>query len=246
MSIARHLDKKNLHHAYLILGRKEEIIPEVVNFLNHLKINPKDNPDFYQIIQDTFKIEDARNLKKESIERGITQNKKIFIICVNSFLIDAQNTLLKMFEEPIENTIFFLIVPNVSIILPTLLSRFYVISAKSSFAGGEQNKQAEEFLKMTLNERLSFIKEVLIPVGDDDEEDSEVLPQESNRSRAIKFLNALEITLQQKLILKSKEDILSTQTSYFDQIFVARTYLQQPGSSTKSLLEGIALVIPKL
>ena len=37
--ILEHLDKNNLHHAYLIEGQREEIIPEILNFLKTLNIN---------------------------------------------------------------------------------------------------------------------------------------------------------------------------------------------------------------
>ena len=143
--IKDHLDKNNLHHAYLIEGEKEEIIPDILEFLKNIGVETKSNPDFNQIVLDSFKIEDARNLKSQSMERGISGNKKVFIIAVNNFLLDAQNTLLKMFEEPIENTHFFLIVPDTAIILPTILSRLYLIKSKK---GSENNlKEAEELFK---------------------------------------------------------------------------------------------------
>jgi DNA polymerase III delta prime subunit len=129
--IQKHFDKNNLHHAYLIEGEKEEIISELFEFIESIGINTKNNPDFIHISQDSFKIDDAKNLKSQSNEKAISYNlsngqmgKKVFVISINSFLSDAQNTLLKMFEEPIENTMFFLIIPDTAIMLPTLLSRF--------------------------------------------------------------------------------------------------------------------------
>ena len=68
--------------------------------------------------------------KSFSLCRSMSAGKKIFIICVNNFSLDAQNVLLKMFEEPIENTHFFLIVPDTNALLKTFVSRFYLISEK--------------------------------------------------------------------------------------------------------------------
>jgi DNA polymerase-3 subunit delta' len=248
--INKHLDKNNLHHAYLIEGKKEEILPEVLKFIKSIGIKTTDNQDFNQITLDSLKREDAKNLKSQSVEKGISGKQKVFIISVNNFLIEAQNTLLKMFEEPIENTIFFLIVPDASIILPTLLSRFYVILARQGLAG-ELKKEAEEFVKMSLPDRILFVKEMVAKPEDEEENDSENISMDSNRSKAIKFLNALETILHKRLFtdrgltsIQIESKPLS-ETNYFEQIFKARVYLSQPGSSTKSLMESVALVVPQ-
>ena len=250
MNLFDNLDKNNLHHAYLIEGKKEELIPEVLLFMKEIGVEIHNNQDFIQITQDSFKRDDAKNLKSRSIEKGLSENKKVFVISVNNFLIDAQNTLLKMFEEPIENTIFFLIVPDVSILLPTVLSRFYLIktekfSAEGGSASGRKNelKEAEEFLKMSLNSRINFIKDLVKKPDEEDESDLSDVVIDSTRSKTIKFLNALEKILHQRLLSKNN---LDHEVDYFYQILKVREYLSQPGSSAKSLMESVALVIPKL
>jgi DNA polymerase III delta prime subunit len=242
MHILESLDKNNLHHAYLIEGKKEKILPEIFKFVKDIGVEIHGNPDFMEITLDSFKIEDARNLKSQSVEKGLSDQKKIFIISINNFLIEAQNTLLKMFEEPIENTIFFIVLPDASIILPTLLSRFYLI--KSEANSGNDLKEAEKFIQMSLPDRIFFIKE-LITEAKEEEDDLENVSLDSIRSKAIKFLNVLELVLHQKFLSKGIFDI-GTKTNFFDQIFKAREYLRQPGSSTKSLMESVALVVPKL
>lgn len=239
--------KDNLHHAYLIEGKKEEITPELFIFLESIGVKTSGNLDFNHLIMDSMKAKDARNIKSQSLERPISDSKKVFVISVNSFLIDAQNTLLKMFEEPIDNTIFFVIVPDTAIILPTLLSRFNVIKPKDESNTGL--RQAEEFLKMSLGDRIAFIKEVIVlsKDKDEDEEDLEIpiqIESDSNRSRAIKFLNTLELILHKKFI--SQDFDANNNVDFFYQILKAREYLSEPGSSAKSLMEGVALVVPKL
>ncbi|MDP1729262.1 MAG: hypothetical protein Q8L27_03610 [archaeon] len=261
--INKHLDKDNLHHAYLIEGEKEEITPDLLEFLKEIGVEIKCNQDFNHIVLDSFKVEDARNLKSQSVEKAISANKKVFVISINNFLIEAQNTLLKMFEEPIENTIFFLIIPDASILLPTLLSRFYLIKTINDLK--DETKQAEEFLTMSLNNRIDFVKE-LVKKTDEEAKSNEVgspdvstgafredVIQDSTRSKAIKFLNALEKVLHQKLFIDRALDsqieskaLSLSEIDYFYQILKAREYLSQPGSSTKSLMESVALVIPRL
>ena len=232
MKILDNLDKDNLHHAYLIEGAHEEIVPEILKFIESLGIKTSGNPDFCHMSFDSFKIEDARNLKSVEYEKGFGVGKKIFLISVNNIFLDAQNTLLKIFEEPIESTHFFVITPNTDTFLKTLVSRFYLIKTKPELAG--ELKQAEEFLKMSVRNRIEFIKELL----NEPEEDDEVVSINSSRPKALKFLNALEVILH-KRFLKNSSD-----AEPFNHIFKVREFLNQPGSSAKSLMESVALTVP--
>ena len=242
--ITDHLDKNNLHHAYLIEGAREEVIPEILNFLNEINIETTGNPDFSNISFDSFKIEDARNIKINSSEKGFSGNvtkglaKKIYVISANSFLLEAQNTLLKMFEEPIENTHFFLIVPDVSVLLKTLVSRFYLIKFESNIEN--ELKKAEKFISMSIKERLDFIKDLLV-----NEEEENVINLNTAKSKSLKFLNALEVSLHKRFI-SNKDPSIKKSFDFFNQIFKAREFIIQPGSSLKSLMESIALTIPIL
>jgi hypothetical protein len=98
--ISQHFNKENLHHAYLIEGDREEVTPEITDFLESIGIKINNNPDFYHIKLDALKIDDARNLKSLTSEKSFVDGKKIFLLSVNSILLEAQNTLLKIFEEP--------------------------------------------------------------------------------------------------------------------------------------------------
>ncbi|MES2315425.1 MAG: hypothetical protein V4486_01680 [Patescibacteria group bacterium] len=223
MKISEQINKNNLHHAYLIEGTRDEVVPELIAFIQ--------NEEVVQINLDSFKIDDARNLKSYGAEKGYSDKKKVFIISANSFLLEAQNTLLKMFEEPIEDTHFFLIVPDVSALLKTFISRFYLIRTKE----GTPLREAEEFIKMPLQRRIDFIKELLTE-ADEDEENPAL---DSTRSKALKFLNAIESCLHKTL------QNFSSVTCYH-HIFKVREFLRMPGSSTKSLMESVAIMIPVL
>src|SRR3989344_4175882 len=200
MNLARHLNKNNLHHAYLIEGARDTIIPEIFSFCKNLNIKTSGNPDFCYITVDNFKIDEAFDLRAMSTDKSFSLGKKVFVICVNSFSLDAQNVLLKMFEEPIQNTHFFLIVPDANALLKTLVSRFYLIKPKAE-AGDEL--EAKKFLAMPLKNRIDFIKELLIEPEEKDEEGNEIIALDSTRSKALKFLNALEGALHRKFLKNS-------------------------------------------
>lgn len=239
MNLINHLDKNNLHHAYLIEGEKEEITLKIFEFLKNLGIETSGNPDFCHISVDSFKIEDARNLKSVEYEKGFSDGKKIFLISANNFLLEAQNTLLKIFEEPIENTHFFLIVPDKNVLLETLVSRFYLISTKQNLS--EEIKIAEKFIKMPLKNRIDFIKELLI---EEDDEDN-MIKTESTRAKALKFLNALEVVMSRTVFDKKlSRTVQNSLQVCFAHLFKVRKFLNQPGSSLKSLMESVALIVP--
>ncbi len=244
MKILSDLDINNLHHAYLIEGTEEIVLPEVLEFIENLGIKTTGNPDFFCVSTDFFKIADARNLKSMTLEKSFKEVKRFFVISTNSFLNDAQNTLLKIFEEPKENTHYFLILPDANILIPTLLSRFYLIKSKIDLES--ELKDAEKFVADSLRDRIEFIKNLLAEEKIDEEDEEEVTASKnSTRSKAIKFLNALELVLYNKYCRDTKLN-QDKKIDFFKQIFKVREYLRQPGSSMKSLMESVALVVPIL
>ena len=233
MNISDYLDKENLHHAYLIEGEAEDTTPAIFKFIESLGIKTIGNPDFCNMALDSLKIDDARKLKLMVGERGYTDDKKIFIISANSFLLEAQNALLKVFEEPIKDTHFFIIVPNTDSLIKTFVSRFYLI--KSEGENKDSMLVAEKFLKMNIRQKLDFIKELLVKTEDTDEESN----KNSARSKGLRFLDALELVIHKKIMSKDLKSV-----DFFDHILKVREFLRMPGSSVKTLLESVALVIP--
>jgi DNA polymerase-3 subunit delta' len=240
--ISEHLDKNNLHHAYLIEGVSDVVSLEIIEFLKSLGIDTIGNPDFVHIQLDSFKIEDARNLKSYANQKSFSSGKKVFIVSANSFLLEAQNSLLKMFEEPIRDTHFFLIVPDTNALLRTLVSRFYLISSQSMLEEKENRKEAEKFISMPFLDRIGFIKELIAAPDEEDEEGNEIVVLNSSRAKALKFLNELESILHSKILSRGTLDKI--EIDFFDHIFKVRELLRIPGSSTKSLMESVALIIP--
>ena len=243
MDLSFHLQKENLHHAYLIEGSKENILPAVVSHLETLGIQKESNPDFYELSYGSLKMADASYLRSFSDKKSITGSKKVFLISADSILAEAQNTLLKLFEEPILDTHFFIVIPDTNALLATFVSRFYTIK------GGENNKEefqkAKKFLTMNRTERISFIQELLSEAEVEDEEDVEEAGTVSVGTKSAKaqtFLNALEHELHEKFFVSGKAQ---QNLEFLDHLFKVRVYLRQPGSSAKTLLESLALSIPE-
>ena len=58
------------------------------------------------------------------------ENRKIIIIATKNFNIFSQNALLKIFEEPLKNIVFIIIVPTKSLLLPTIRSRLPILKKR--------------------------------------------------------------------------------------------------------------------
>lgn len=241
--LPEHLKNNILHHAYLLEGSAEENLPEVLRTLRDLGIRTSSNPDFCHITLDTFKIEDARNLKAHALEKSVTGGKRIFLVVANNFLLEAQNSLLKVLEEPIPDTHFFMIVPQVNALLKTFVSRFYVVSGRWAVdSTKEKFKDAERFLKMRFSDRLEFIKTLLKEDDEDSlQEKQEEFQKDSPRSKSINFVNSLESILYDQAMLTV---VAPNSGIDFEQFFKVREFLREPGSSAKSLMEALALSIP--
>lgn len=77
----------------------------------------------------TIGVEAARRLCDDAAKKPYNSSKKIYIIPDGeNMTAEAQNALLKTFEEPPEYVVIIIIVPSASLLLPTIVSRASVIS----------------------------------------------------------------------------------------------------------------------
>lgn len=219
---------KFLHHAYLVRGEREFALPVLTDFFEQeLDIKTRGNPDFVILEHDTFGIDDGRLLKSFESQKSAGGGKKIFVIASNFFTHEAQNALLKIFEDPKPDTHFFIISSNPETFLPTLKSRLCQISIES---GAEGNKDVisfvAKFLAMNPQERLEapFIKELI---------------EEKNKQKAVVFADSIT-----EIIYGRKE--LPARALLFEEILMCRGYLKDRSASLKLILEHLSLVLPQI
>ena len=222
------LNKDELHHAYLIEGAGVEILNELYNFLeSEVGFSTRGNPDFWYGEFDTFGIDNGRIIKEMQSRRPVEGERKIFIISANFFTTEAQNSLLKVFEEPTEGTHFFIITQNTGTLLPTLKSRMFELSQQTV----NKNKELsfiDTFLKSGKSERLAILKDII---------------DDKNKNSAISFLNNLEIAIHQSSNSISK---FEKSAFLFEEIIKCKKYLNGRSASVKIILEHIALVVPRI
>jgi hypothetical protein len=211
------------HHAFLLEGEISSTVSLLREFLDEeLSIITAGNPDFFQFIHETFGIDESRNLKEMQSRHSFTEGgKKIFIIGANSFTLEAQNSLLKVFEEPTEGTHFFVLTPSAQFFLPTLLSRVVCIFSE----GESSDKEIKEFLKMSYTERLAHAL---------------VLKEDSVKAK--QFIENMIQYFYQKTPAKKRtpetRKILELLTQY-------RTYAYGRAPALKNMIEHLSLIVPR-
>ena len=105
-------------------------------------------------IEDDFKIEHAKAVIAEAYISE--ENRKIIIIATKNFNIFSQNALLKIFEEPLRNIVFIIIVPTKSLLLPTIRSRLPILKKQEHHTVDEIDFS---FIKLDNAKIFAFLKE---------------------------------------------------------------------------------------
>lgn len=216
------INPNNLHHAYLIVGDRELAKKELFDFLEkELKIKTVGNPDFLYFDFNSLSIDEARELGRVQERKVFSDDnsaKKIFVIGTNVINIEAQNALLKVFEEPTERTHFFILASQ-NTFLPTFLSRLAVISFTD-----DQRQWNESFLEKSLPERLLFVGKLAGDISD----------EKMVKQDAIELINNLEDELLENGgVEKNAKQLKECQ--------FARNALFSRGAMVKMILENLVL-----
>ncbi len=213
------------HHAYVIAGSRDTLVPIFLEeFENKFGIAINGNPDFSLIHFESFGIDESRKIKEMQSMKSVGSSKRIFMISTSSITLQAQNAMLKMFEEPTENTHFFIILPSTSFLIDTLLSRVVVI--ENNFGDkGDKILEAKNFLKITHPERLKMIEKFLKVYKDNKE----------GKSVVNYFFGEIEVLLAKDM----KKNI-----NALEEVLQIKKYIFDTSSSLKILLETLALTLP--
>ncbi len=125
----------------------ESLIPMLPNHSTRIIRNEQSDKDEFLLAQATAVIKEAYIA---------TSDKKYIILCGTTFRKEAQNSLLKVLEEPPKNIIFIIVTTSKSALLPTILSRMPHKFLK------DKNKIDEfelDLKKIDLKETYDFLKQ---------------------------------------------------------------------------------------
>lgn len=162
-------------------------------------------------------VNEAKSLLTRSFTIATAESPQIFIILFEKITEQAQNTLLKVMEEPTLHTHFFLCIPREVTILPTLVSRCLVLKPRH-----REEIKASVFLDSNFEERLKIIDPLI---------------QKGNIEDIAIFLNQLEVELHKKT--KSAK-ITEKDIRFFMSLRRTREFLRLPSASIKQMLQHLA------
>jgi DNA polymerase III gamma/tau subunit len=249
-SIFEHYQRTGyLHHAHIIEGGAVESVPALLLAVQqYLGIVTGGNPNIMVVEHASFGVDEARSLKEAQIQSAFGGGIKVFIVSTQSFTREAQNALLKTFEEPTADTHFFIIVPQLNTILPTLKSRVIMVASKNPSSEDETKTIAQKFLDSSLAERFAIAKKITVaskgltrhdfagaaPNGLARHDFAKSKGEQVDREKIRRILDHIERILYVRKSAGSSNDI-------FREIFQAKTYLADRGSSPNMLLEHLAI-----
>lgn len=129
-----HLD---IHYSYPVIPAKAGEKPTSTDYIQEWRSFISQQPygkvyDWLQMIgadnkQGNITARECDEIAHTMSLKSFESNYKILILWMPEYLGNEGNKLLKLIEEPPENTIFILIAENESLILPTILSRTQLV-----------------------------------------------------------------------------------------------------------------------
>lgn len=218
------LNPQKLHHAYILEGEKDPIYEQLRAFCEEeLLFKIKANPDFWYSEHDRFLVDDARLLREMQLKKTKEGGRKIFILSFNFITREAQNSLLKVLEEPTSGTHIFLITPSAHVFLDTVRSRTITLSISSD----KKDIQAEDFIKASYKDRILIISKLV----------ENIKKEKASKADALNMVRSIRGIIH-KEFLKNPNKKTST---LLQEIGKIEDYLHDSGASTKILLEHLAI-----
>jgi DNA polymerase III delta prime subunit len=211
------------HHAYYIEGAQTQFEEYKA------ALTPS-----YARQYERFGVDEARELISLAGLKNYQAGEAVYFLGIAAITTEAQQALLKLFEEPQGGTVFILLVPH-GVLLPTVRSRMMEWEGKPEFGGqnslvdvpargttrGLFEQQIPAFLKGSQKDRSDFIAKLL---------------KEEDKEKVRDFINALEAELYKKVADPHARAALQ-------DIALVRDYLRDRSPSLKMLLEHLALSV---
>ena len=169
-------------------------------------------------------IGDIRTLQEKIFLKPFKGDKKAVILeAFYGATLDAQNSFLKILEEPPLTTIIIILVTSLDFILPTILSRCNLINL-------------ERLMKLSKDEMEVYAK-ILSELEKNNPSQSLVLAQDYGKTKeeALIFLEGLIIALEKNLNLQNAKILKKLQIGY--------NIIKQTNVSPRFALENLFLNI---
>lgn len=228
------------HHAYLVTGDVEAGIESGLAFVHgELGLETVGNPDVTVLRYGLFSVEEARMFQDVVMRAPTKGDKKVVIVSTTRFFYQAQNALLKTFEEPPSGTVIILVVPHSGILLPTLRSRLVSLpNAKGTSKNATiyDSEPAADFLRLDAEGREKFVAKLLERAKSD--KDNE---RAAARADAAAFVGGLARAAYAKAQTRPSLEL----TALLEDLDRFAPLMHESSAPLKQIFEHLLIVAPK-
>jgi hypothetical protein len=228
------------HHAYFFAGENEEGIEAALQHAEQtLGLARHNNPDLIVFRHGLFSVDDARRISELAYRATNRGDQKAIVISATRLFHEAQNALLKVFEEPPVGTTLILVIPAEGMLLPTLRSRLMslpMIDEREDGAGTARTTVpttvpiVQEFFIASPAEREKLVGKLVDRTKSDKDEE-----KQRARNEAIQLVEGMIRAAHGR---KGMETFLSDLDAFLP-------ILHERSAPLKLIFEHILLVIPK-
>ena len=211
------------HHAFLYIGSHDAC-------LGKIPLAERSGVDAQVLRAEQWEIADARALCERAGSRPIVGDKRSFVISCTQLTLEAQNALLKLFEDPPATAQFYLIVPRAGVLLPTLCSRLHLV-----YEEDEPMSAPDEATTLFLNSSFS---ERMLKIAELAKEKEKIKDTQPMRM----LLRGIEHAAGFAVLRDAQGKGVA---SFLSDVLVVSIYSETRGASHKMLLEHLALSIPQ-
>jgi DNA polymerase III delta prime subunit len=222
------------HHAYFYAGEQEAGVAAAFSYAKEtLGLTAENNPDVIIFRYGLFSVDDARRVIRLASQSAVGDEGKFMVISAERIFHEAQNALLKLFEEPPPNTTLVLVVPSSGILLTTLRSRMLPLVHKENAL----NAEAQEFIDAAPAAREKLIGKLLERTKSDKDEE-----KQAARGEALRLLEGLQMAAYGAWQKKKSKDL---------QLFMGDLdrfipILHERSAPLKLIFEHILLTVPNI
>lgn len=213
-----------MHHAYLYEGPLS-LLADLARSAQQLLTGTEGaNPDVHVFEHEKFSIEEARELSAQAALKNVS-NQSLYVLGTGAISPEAQQAMLKLFEEPQQGMVFVLLTPK-GTLMPTLRSRFLEYPEKLE-AQAVSLAPAKKFLASAYKERSTQVAAL-------------IKEEEGAKERVREFITSLELLLHTAHTKNPSAELREA----LEDIALVRGYLGDRSASLKMLLEHLAATLP--
>lgn len=208
-------------NSFLIIAEtKEKGLEEARELCRRLRIDKLDVSTIES--EKAIGIEDVRKFQEKIFLAPFKGKVKAeILIAIPGITPQAQNAMLKILEEPPEFSYILLVVDSKDLLLPTVLSRCFILEEKKE-KQTEKSENLEEILYASVGEKIKRAEEL-----------------SKNKQEAIEWLESLINSARENIISGKTNDKKYSQALI--NFYKTYTILKNSNANTRLILENLFL-----